>query len=654
MPRDLFQENQGASKQPVDLFASGGISMEDPVAPTQPASLGQKIRNIPSAVMQGPTLGFADELTSYPIAGIDYLINRARGGQDSFRDIYNRVQSEEEQRLNKVYQDAPIISNAAELIGGAGVAAPVAGITSKILQSAPRLARYAGNVGLGSLASGAYSAGKAEVGEDPTQKAQEGALMGGALTAVSPLLAPVVGLAKKAISPLIQSGEKIAEKQVSRALKDISDDQIKNALSVQRELAEQGVPITIGEALGSGNLTEKFGSLLRNPESKDIVENFLQKRAEKSLPEFQRGIITKATDSAVQNAEEAGRSLIETAQIVEDNARKELSDKAKPLYERAFYNEKGKPRLLNGPKVTSLSQNDNVQAAIEWVKGNNPFIEGLPNNSFPVIDAAASYLQKASRRASDPILQTSLGNQARNLRNALEDQISGSEGALNAYKEARKVYAEGSEDIERLIQSRLGNVASLKTAQEPQAFAKIMAGSPTQIARARDQLSKVNPRAYKDALSSYLHQSLEKKMREGATPTLRSVFQSNVLEDKKLRAALGKEGYEAINKYRQVFRQIERTQGLKFGSPTAQREIYDDLSGVTNPKAFALNKITQKLEEKLTQGDTQKLFNLMTSEEGLKLADKIITSKGSQKQKAISELLSNPIFQGIGTGVLIN
>jgi len=211
------------------------------------------------------------------------------------------------------------------------------------------------------------------------------------------------------------------------------------------------------------------------------------------------------------------------------------------------------------------------------------------------------------------------------------------------YAEARKVFSELSPQVTEAEQSIIGNLAKLEGDQVTQASKKLFSSitaSPESVKYARTLIKENNPDVWDQAIKTYLVDTFEgiKKSVTGEFANLGGQFYKKTIGDVKqqkiLREALGKQGFENFENFADVLKKTSLTTGKE--SATATRQI-------------ALKQMREKGESKLLRlgefditapfkGISRKLNDLLFGRYNKKLAEALISPKAAKRLEKIGKL----------------
>lgn len=532
---------------------------------------------------QGVTLGFAEELTSSIGAGVARTLKPELFEGETYGKTRERALEAERAKLQQAREERPGayyggvvgggvltgvgLAKAAPAVFGAG--AQQGGLVSRGLQAA--------KVG---AAEGAISGvGTAEGG--PASRAIGGA-QGAALGAA---LGPVAGEATRAIArgagaitgKLKPSPEQVgrteAEKVFARDVFSREDllEKAPEARQAMEEAAERGVTITPGEAFDDPALLGQQAILQQKPGLGSVrAAELAEARQTQQLPQALEEEI--AAISTVPSPDEAGRGLIEAAKAAERKVRQDLSDLAKPFYDKAY--------KANIKKDAPILNNQRVKDYLRMVRRDFPEYENLPNNNLQVLDEVKKLMDGDIASATSGAAQDR--NTARLIGKVKTQLIDALDKASPDYAEARKIYAEGAPEIEQVVKGRLGRLAQVKAAMEPEAPKELMKASVEQI---RDITERV-PRETLEAGAAGVIQAARDAVRGEAFDTIQKRIFNTPKQREQFSALLG-DKYESFVQLMDIFKKVGKGQRSLMGSPTqprmeAQKKFSENVADIAN------------------------------------------------------------------------
>lgn len=447
------------------------------------------------------------------------------------------------------------------------------------------------------------------------------------------LLSPIAGEATRGIARGVGSvigrnlptnvGGTKAERFLGEEVYNRPDilNRVPEARQTMERAAERGVTLTPAEALNDEALMATQGVVKTMPgEGAAKAQALREQRQTQELPQaFERQI---QDISPMRSPDEAGRMLIQEAQGVESQVRKELSDKAAPFYQKAYQQEI--------PKDSSVLNAPRVQDYLKSVRSEFPELADKPSNSIEVLDEVKRMMDfdiQSAKGGASPDL-----NKARLISRAKSQLVNVMDEASPDYKQARAIYAEGAPEIEDIVKGRIGAIGKQKAIKEPDVPKQLIAGSAEQT---QEIARKFSPEATQAGAAGILR-SEQGKVRGEAFDSIQKRIFNTPQQQEQFKALLG-EKYEPFAELMDVMQRVGKGQRFLEGSPTQPRQ-----QAAAKLEDFATDAINNKqgFIDKVMKAFFGKSPEVKTAEDAAfynELADLVLTPRGLDVIESIAE-----------------
>lgn len=679
----------------------GGPEEAAPAAPSPPEhkkpGIWQRLKSAGRAAVdqfnQGTTFGWGENITD----GVGNAIASAivSGGNPAeavriFKDIAPEAAESTQNQLEEQRREHDIISPIANIAGAVpgsivagGAAAGLPGV-GRGVQALRQLVGNAGtNIAIGAAAgapaASVTAAGMARDG-DRVSAAREAALpgaMGGAAFAAA---APIVSnVARNTLGPLSQKAaafvqrKSAARQRIEQQLLARPDlpDMIRTGRERFATARGMGVPITLGEAVDDDALRAAAAALKGRPETTGRMKQFFDGRA----AQVPTAIDTMIEDISpgLQTADEAGRELIDAAQGKIDTNVGAMRRQADDYFERAkegsiagdhpvlqrftiqkaikaarkeFPDDLPSPEIPKGPKGEDLPK-----AVVDQLIRTGQIKGGVPDTSIRVLHPAKMQLDKMIKLAEEDGDEYAI----RYLTQAKNELLDAMQSVSDDYKQGMDIYRDQMPEIDRLKQTRVGDLTRLRANGAERATAKVFEGSPTAT---RAMISDLGPDVTRKAGAGELRRIADENKNNPVT------FPNKVLgttpskaNQERWEAVLGPK-YEPFMKKMDVLQQASRSESFNAGSRTqpllkadeqlnggARKESADSFKygDMINPIGF-IGKLARKAGYALRDPDAEaKFLN--------DFADYLTTAKG-EELLGMLEKAKSPAAKRIATNNL--
>lgn len=426
-------DDESAAAQP-------SVVWDDEVAQpaAQPTPFAERARmglpaRIGSTLLQGATMGFADELAGIGggimggIAGLAGMEGQSFG--QGYEETRNRVRNE----LGALRESNPITSMVAE---GAGGLLTGIGLGSKLAQAVPVKSKIGNVMATGGVFGGVSGAGAAKDMESVIPGILSGAATGAATAGVLQPVAAGIGAVGSNIAQRFRpsSATEAAQRKIAEAMMRDKIDPNKLGINMRR-MGESGVVADVGGANTAGLLDVVANIPGR---TKDLAARLIRER-QISRPE-------RLTDVAQRGMAPSGQRFETT---MESLAAQQA--KARPLYDEAM----NLPLVIDDDLANILGRIDKTgafkdAAKISEITGQPFTLRGQPGERITLnqMNEAKKTLWDIEQAAKDQLTgkATSLSSAITTLRrqfiDKLDDITKDPTTGASVYKEARSVFAE--------------------------------------------------------------------------------------------------------------------------------------------------------------------------------------------------------------------
>jgi len=304
-------------KAEFDRLVGLGAPAAAPAASAPKAEAPGVFQGVTDALGSGFSFGLQDEARAIGRAASQWAFGQARGEPVSYADAYAAAVEDERAKARAFAEANPVISGAANLVGGVASAAP-ARVASAVAAAPLTTAQAAKQAAIsGAISGGVAGFGEGEGGLAPRlENAAQGAAVGGA---VSGALVPVANAAVRGYQALGLNATERARAKLLQALKRdgmTPDDLLRN-------LDEMGPYATVVDA--GGENTRTLGTAVASVPGKG-------KEAAQLLNSRLVGQGGRITEAAREGLNVPAKNFYATTAELEA----QRAAAAKPLYEQAY------------------------------------------------------------------------------------------------------------------------------------------------------------------------------------------------------------------------------------------------------------------------------------------------------------------------------
>lgn len=545
----------------------------------------------------------------------------------SFNDLVQEGQNLDKARYDKAEQDNPLSYTAGQMASGISSAAGLAAVSPKLFGLNLEGLNFAGKAA--QLAKVGATTGAYTGAIDTEGSLNDKASAAASQAAVGAVASPVVGIAGER---LFKSSANIFNRIMGRNIlpetKDLAsnpaeevflrqninrDDLLQNvgaARSAQQEAANRGITLTTPESFKDPNLLAQQAVLRDKPGAGSVkAANLRNIRQEQQLPKAFEDQIRQI--SSVSSPDKAGRMLQEGAAEVEKGARQEIKSLSKPFYDKAFYIKDAdgnlQPKMLNdATKKYTIPANykDPMRSyARDVVEGgdtynkfakssvfksfanetkDDPVYQDMPKESLPFLDGVRSKILSGMRDLERGGNKNSAEWRKMNviqgrIKNTIDDNLDPI--GLDNLKQARNIYSEGSPELEKMLEGRIGALKNIKDVNAYKAPEQLIKGSAEQTREAVSKLSRNTIRAG----AAGIMRNAEYDARGQAFDSIQKKIFNTRKQQEQFRSMLG-EKYEPFAKLMDVFSRVGEGQRYLQGS-------------VTQPKLEASKEFSKKIAD---------------------------------------------------------
>lgn len=320
----------------------------------------------------------------------------------------------------------------------------------------PALGKYGRGV-VGGALGGAAEGGSQYVNEDESRLMNSlmGATIGGGLSAVLP---PVYAAAKGTIKGIPKAWNEMKKLMGSEEhitadiLKHFTPEEMQTAIKNQETAKKMGLHLTPSEAadspIGAANVEGQVG---KTPQGQRDIYEFRvgQQGKQKEAINEALDIVSPIKESSNEKVRNLSQSIIKA----EEDA---LAKRADPFYEEAW-----KETVPANSLNKLLEKDGNIETAFKHVLKDPSFrkdIAGHPANGIKVLDRVKREIDAKIAAAKDAKNK----DLVRRLTESKKSLVSLTDKHSKFYPKARKIYEEGSPDIDLLRKRQVGKIADVK------------------------------------------------------------------------------------------------------------------------------------------------------------------------------------------------
>jgi hypothetical protein len=504
--------------------------------------------------------------------------------------------------------------------------------------AAARLAPSLGNYGrgvLGGTIGGAAEGASQYVNPEESRLMNTlmGATVGGGLSAVAP---PIYALGKGAIQGIPKAWNALkkhagSEEHITKdMLKHFTKEEMELALKNQEIAKKMGLHLTPSEAaespIGAANVEGQIG---KTPQGQRDIYVFRVDQQGK-----QKEAIEESLDIVSPIKENANEKVRNLAQSVIKGEEEALQKRAAPFYEHAY------KETVPANSLNKLLQKDgNIETAFKKVLTAPSYkreIAGHPANGIKVLDRVKREIDaKIAKAARD-------GNKdlVRRLQESKKSLVSLTDKHSKYYPKARKIYEEGSPDIDLLRKREVGKIADIKDVNLKNVPSVIF--DPKQsdlktLETMRKALRHEDPDAWDTLVRSEMER-LSTGKNVGKSGHHGSNFFNNALADekvfKRLHAALkgNPKAQKRLTEMKAVFKNLINEPNVKSAAALSKTSMSHSREAIER---------TNRIVANLTGGKYDKAaIDIITSDKWEKAFEKALHQKSPvAKRNALAEVL---------------
>lgn len=218
--------------------------------------------------------------------------------------------------------------------------------------------------------------------------------------------------------------------------------------------------------------------------------------------------------------------------------------------------------------LTGLTKNPTYNYFAREIS-TDPLTSQLPENSFARLDAirsraltAARELERSGDKNSADWRQAQTA--AKKINGIINDNLD--DAGKDSLLKARSFYTEGSPEIERFIQDKLGKIGDAKVVSEPNVPNQMMSGSLEQTKNVAKYLPKSTVQA---GVAGYLQNTAQKIKGDNVSGVTKKIFDTPQ-DEAKFQTLLG-DKYQPFAELMDTFERVHTGQNYLKGSPTQER-----------------------------------------------------------------------------------
>jgi hypothetical protein len=619
------QPTQQLPQQPQDMSLSGLHKAET----SQGEAFGKQ-------ALESSTLGFAKKI----VPGVSAVTAKVFGGEFTkdipISELYKEAKDIYKQEQQVAKEEYPVTSFAGSVAGG--IASPINPVSLKVAKAVGGGLKGALAVagGEGALMGLGYTedlTDLTQVAKDIGTGAITGSLFGGTLYGVGRGL-------MTAGKPIVSLVTPAKRKAVQKIKLDLSKEGV-NPKDALQKMDDEGLNL-VDVVDPRSNFVSSLSKKSYEKATIDQVDNYVNtlNRGANKTKDMVLDMVSKNRIDMDEGAELLGKN----AQEVIDRQVKIRTDKAKPLYDKAFARKKPLVR-----KDDELLKRPVVQEAISKVRaesekfGNTAIgnIKDLPDNSLPVLHQAKGYLYRKSKDFAD------IENvRYKEVYNDLSKKLLKSQ----PYRKATKVWAGETEGLEQLYKQKgIGNIAKKYMNNDLDGIKSSMKNvfnkstSNEELLRIKNSMS---PENFNSLVRRDLETLIDDSVGEGKNLTKALFGVEDVgLKTKRLNLLFNAEQKKGLRKLTESLdlakTRTEEASKLKFGE--------NGFGSIPITPYGVLNKLSDTITNLLETPKYRKEYiNFLTSPEGKKILSDL--SKADKKQLStillqINRLINQQIQQ---------
>lgn len=593
-----------------------------------PARLGRQAK-------QSFTLGFADEIED-PLGA---AIASGLSSDINFGDALTEARQLTKQQLSDDWQNYPGQSLTGQVIGGIPLAktrlaqalAGWVGSGGKLQGVLKGMAAGAGYGGISGVGSAGDSVGERASGG--TFGSIIGALLGGATAPFTRIGKPSTGLDyRKVTDKTAKEFANKAEQELAKQLAQRPDlpEQLLRAEAINAAAKKTGIPLTLAETVAQSSsdpLLAQQAVISGNPMTAGRMAQMYAARSgtpqQAGQIEQQLMRVAQQLDPSVGSYDDAAASIIGAAQQGQRDITGKLVAQAEPLYKAAY----------QAAVPEQVLQNPFIANAVKAVKSNPVFaqeLQGAPDNSIRVLDAAKRYIDDLAEQAS----RSGARNESRLINQARDQLLKAMDAASPEYGQARAIYSGNPTALQ--MRESLGSLAGIDPMDAKSVNRALFSGTQQNAEIAAQALGPKAP----TAAAARIYEAVD---------TLRTDpvnIAGRIAPDARTADMLRAYGGNALDETLDVINQAKLGERMRYGSPTQPRmEAEKGLENAANAvidvatggKTTLLRRVASffgKGNEKTDPQFYADMADLMTTDKGMDLLRRV----GSGQKKAIQEL----------------
>ena len=636
---------------------------------TGPNSLMQSAGDVGSQLLQGLTLGFADEAIG-GVAGLgDYILGRS----DSLGSAVDKRIAQERARQRVFDQNSGSVgipftglevTGADALQFGGGVLTGVAGMGKAATTKAPGLMKALMGTPMraGATTGAVAGAGNADGGAvdralGATGGALTGALMGKTLDTGARTVGKVVNKLKgENAAPIIEDS---ASRLIGRKLANSTDDDILAAANRVQKARAGGQQMTATEALDTES-GHRFMQYLGNDQgSRDDVQRFMENRAlgaddmtsvyKRVTEKLDKISSTKGTLATGQRGSKAAKAILEE---LADSRSKAVT----PLYKDAYKT----GQITKTPELRKLLKNSYMERALTEARKDLDLgekvsktitVKGKPvtkqvykyaNNDIRVLDRAKRYMDDLIASESDKVKRgTATGTKERELNKVNSALKSLLKDSSEAYEEATGTFARMSEPIDRIADLNVRTIANLPETRIAQAGRKLFELHPDQIREVKSSFGGKYDEDFFALVRGGLEDIIERQGDPNKIDLAGKMLKGNNLE--KLKAALPRGVFRDVKEFLKNESLMHKGRIKTYaGSPT--NPLQDERAANRGLPEKLLSLITLRFMQlagsasgAITGGRNQRIANRLVNEPAEALSRELARRQGQKALQPFSD-----------------
>jgi GH24 family phage-related lysozyme (muramidase) len=440
-----------------------------------------------------------------------------------------------------------------------------------------------------------------------------------------------------------------AEKLIYKKLlsKGMTHDEIVVAVKGAGGKGSGGVRLTLPESTEQKTLLTLEKQLRENPgKAGEILSEFTTKRQMENIPAALKA--TTKQIGKVTAPQAAGKKVSKAAGKVIDKAVELRRTLSKPFYEAAYKNNIGDDAIQAArvnPIIDDALNNIMKDPVYKSALGNKGVdsIEGYHVAKIKLYDA-----QQAALRGGEKNKARLIKDAQKQLNNIIED-------ASPAFKQANQVFASNSPRVDKLNESVVGVMESLKAKDYGKAADKLSKFSEQEIRYARRTVGKIDPDGWSSLAASYLD-DIARGVNYSPAKMLNKLsskgIAGSVTKEARFNAMLTKDQIAAKERF---FGDLQKASRLKGGSPTASNQaanqmLRDELVPLPDVRGSSTLRATDKaidslnwVSNKLLEKRNAELANLFIGRGNDDFIKKLVATKPGSP--AAYEAIANRIAE---------